>query len=514
MKAYLMYRDADFDLESELPPNEADLMQDLELETLLDAMARGDEFLWEVGKRGLLLSLDDPSAVAFRQGVLRDCLNQAPLVREMYELAIEALQSERKLWMWVLRDSPDSILSRSVQALEAYVEMLKRLRSAADEHASAFRSAGFTRFFAMVRDELTDGYFAEIDDHLTELKFRRGMLISAVLGAGNKGTEYELHRAPEFSWLERIAPSRRGGYAFQIPDRDENGFKMLSQIRGQGINIAANALAQSVDHIRSFFAMVRTELGFYVGCINLHETLSAKGEPLCFPEPVDAGERALAGDGLYDPCLSLKIEQRVIGNRITADDKRLVMITGANHGGKSTFLRALGVAQLMTQAGMFAPGEGLRANVVGAMFTHFKREEDASMTSGKLDEELQRMSWIGERIRPGDLLLGNESFASTNEREGSQIARQVLRALTDAGVKVCFVTHLFDLAHGMYAEAAESSLFLRAQRGQNGERTFKLEQGEPLPTAFGADSYRRVFGDAAPTAADSGSAWRRSGGAS
>ena len=64
------------------------------------------------------------------------------------------------------------------------------------------------------------------------------------------------------------------------------------------------------------------------------------------------------------------------------------MITGANQGGKSTFLRSVGLAQLMMQCGMFVAAESLRASVGQRLFTHYKREEDAAMESGKLDEEL------------------------------------------------------------------------------------------------------------------------------
>lgn len=89
-----------------------------------------------------------------------------------------------------------------------------------------------------------------------------------------------------------------------------------------------------------------------------------------------------------------------------------------------------------------------------------------------------------------------------NEREGSEIARQVVQPLIDAGVKVFFVTHLFDLAEGFYRQQRETGLFLRAERQPDGRRTFRQLEGEPLPTSYGADSYRRIFGVApeVPTA--------------
>jgi DNA mismatch repair ATPase MutS len=171
------------------------------------------------------------------------------------------------------------------------------------------------------------------------------------------------------------------------------------------------------------------------------------------------------------------------------------MITGANRGGKSTFLRSVGLAHLMMQCGMFVPAESFRANVCSGIFTHFKREEDASMKSGKLDEELRRMSSVIENISPNSMILLNESFASTNEREGSEIARQIVRALLETGVKVLYVTHMFDLAQGFYLAGMRDALYLRAERLADGQRTFRLIEGEPLPTSYGQDLYGRIFGE-------------------
>jgi MutS domain V len=497
MKALLMHPDQDVDLQWELPPHQAALTQDLELSTLFDAMAGGDRFLYGVAERAVLSSLQDPEAICYRQQVLGDCLQQPAIVRELYGIAVEAIQHERKIW-GVFMNSPDTILHHSLQVLELFVGILKRLRAIADSQAGRFRSEGFARFFAMLATELDDEYFLAVEAHLQELRFRRGVLLSAELGKGNTGIRYVLRRAPELSWRERLGLGTGSGYGFTIPDRDENGFKALEELRARGINQVANALAQSTDHILSFFAILRAELGFYVACLNLHERLADMGEPTCFPEPVAPDIRALATHGLYDVSLALHVRAGVVGNDVDADDRSLVMITGANQGGKSTFLRSVGVAQLMLQCGMFVAAHSLRASVVDAVFTHFKREEDATMESGKLDEELGRMSDIADAIAPNSLLLCNESFAATNEREGSEIARQVVRALLDSGVVVFFVTHLFDLADGFYQQELATALFLRAERQPDGRRTFRLVKGEPLPTSYGEDSYRRVFG-AAPS---------------
>jgi DNA mismatch repair ATPase MutS len=505
MKALLMFRDRDFGLAEEQIPNAADLTQDLELNTLLLTMASGDEFLRDVARKAVLASLYEPGAILYRQEVLVDCQERPEIVRELYAIAVEAIARERKVWGWTSDKYPDSTLHRSVDVLTVFVELLKRLRHIVDEHGPHFRSEGFKRLFAMLSTELNDEYLRMVDDHLERLAFRNGTLISAELGDGNKGVNYILRKPPYTaqSWIERVqdwmaqwtSRDSAGNY-YDIHERDETGFRALSDLRNQGISRVATALAQSTDHILSFFCMLRSELGFYIGCLNLRDQLARKREPLCLPEPLPENQPMLTSQALYDVCLSLSTEDRVIGNDVIGDHKTLVMITGANRGGKSTFLRSIGLAQLMMQCGMFVPAESFRANVCRGVFTHFKREEDSGMESGKLDEELRRMSGIVDQIQPYCMALFNESFASTNEREGSEIARQIVRALMEKEVKVLYVTHMFDLAEGFYRLKMDAALFLRAERLGDGQRTFRLSVAEPLPTSYGEDLYRLIFGPA------------------
>ena len=194
------------------------------------------------------------------------------------------------------------------------------------------------------------------------------------------------------------------------------------------------------------------------------------------------------------PAWSCSRRAAVVGNDVQGDGKSLVIITGANSGGKSTFLRSVGVAQLMMQCGLFVTAQSYRANVTRGIFTHFIREEDAGMTSGRLDDELRRMSAIAGQIGPHCLMLFNESFAGTNEREGSEIGHQVVRALLEAQVKVFFVTHRFDFAERFHRQHAGSTLFLRAERQPDGRRNYKLAVKEPLPTSYGEDLYYRLGG--------------------
>ena len=155
-------------------------------------------------------------------------------------------------------------------------------------------------------------------------------------------------------------------------------------------------------------------------------------------------------------------------------------------------MRSLGLAQLMMQCGMFVPAETFRASICASVITHYKREEDARMVSGKLDEELNRMNIIIDHIKPYSMILFNESFAATNEREGSEIARQIITALVEIPTRIVCVTHLYELARGFFEMNSQNILFLRADRDGDGSRSFKLMQGEPLKTSFGEDLYEKI----------------------
>jgi DNA mismatch repair ATPase MutS len=507
MKVFLMHPDRDFELLGQmeerfpyrrvLPLSEAkaSLMEDLELNTLFHAMAKGDDFLFDMAKQAVFSSLDTPDAIRYRQEILEDCLKNPATVREIYQIPIEAIENKQKHWMSILTRYPSGILGSAVQMLEMFVLLLRKLKRIADEHANEFVSQGFKRFFQMIQLELDEEYFTDVENHLKVLKFRRGVLISAQLGNGNEGTNHLLRKANYDSrnWIKRLFANQSPVYSYTLHPRDEAGARALGELRDRGINRVANAAAQSADHIDSFLNVLRLELAFYVGCLNLSENLSQLGEPFCFPVPAPLSERRHTFTGLYDLCLALTMKQKIVGNDVNADQKELVMITGANQGGKSTFLRSIGLAQLMMQCGMFVAAESFQANVCSGLFTHYKREEDTTMTSGKFDEELGRMSAIINHVKPNSTVLFNESFAATNEREGSEIARQIVQALLERKIKVFFVTHQYELAHGFYNQKMDNAIFLRAERRADGGRTYKLIEGEPLETSYGVDAYNKVF---------------------
>ncbi len=495
MKAHLLFADRDFDFAADLQPLHDDVIRDLELAGVLRAMARGDRVLLDVSSKVLMASLSDVGEVLYRQDVLKDCIEHEEMVRELYALVVAALEDKRGIWS--IRSTTSSItLHGAVAQLEAFFARLQTLRRLADEHVEQVRSEGMRNLFSSLREDLDDDYLETLRGHLRRLQFRDGVLLSARLDRDNTGVDYVL-RSPgtrRTGWRERVHLAPRTSYSFTIPPRDDAGMNDLAELTSRGLNHVANAAAQAADHIESYFTMLRSELAFYVSCLNLRSTLLERETPLVFPVPLASSPVRFSCAELFDMSLVLHTSGPVVGNSVEADDRPLVVITGANSGGKTTFLRSVGLAQLMLQCGMYVAASSYRASLHSGVLTHFGREEDATMRSGRLDDELRRLDLIVDGTARHSLVLFNESFAGTNEREGSEIGRQVVRALLERDVSVFFVTHQFDLADGFRRSRPATTRFLRAERAPDGWPSYKLIPAEPLPTSFAVDVYRRIGG--------------------
>ena len=500
MKVHLLSADRDFDFSAEAIAEQDALVQDLELDVVFSAMSQGDPVLDQVARQVVLHGLDSPDEIRYRQSVLSDFIGNPDLVGELYTICLDSIRARKGNWgIWGRTSTnPSTILAGSVRELEMFAGFLKQLRAVAEKHSDVVGSDGLTNFFWSLQSNLTEEYFDTIEEHLRRLRFRHGVLMSAVVGPDISGRDFVLvwPNQTKTTWRQRLGLGPKRGYSFTVPPRDDAASQSLENLRSRGVNLVANAVARSADQVESYLAVLRAELAFYIGCLNLREALSLRGVPLCFPDPAPATPLQLQATALRDPSLILRSKTEVLGNDVRTGGKQLVIVTGANSGGKSTFLRSIGVAQLLMQCGCVVAAEAFRSSVCRGVFTHFIREEDSSMERGRLDDELARMSSLVDSLVPGSLLLCNESFASTNEREGSEIGRQVVRALLESGVRVVYVTHQYDFALSFTRSSeTESVLFLRAERDTDGSRSFKIAEHEPQPTSYGADLYAKVFSE-------------------
>ena len=472
-------------------PAASDLETDLGLDRVLSAMSRGDAFIHDVVRSVVLSGSEDVGDLRHRQAVVRDAAASPAAIRELYGIATHAVETERGTWGAGLR-SPELALRRSVGVLRALLGDLRAAREVLERDGSGFSSPGLLALTASVRAAVDDAFLAHAEDLLARLD-ERAVIATARLGPGNRGIDYVLRRGPDASrrLRDRVAAHGRGGLVVDLTLRDQNALNALGELRARALDSTGVAVRDATASVLGFVQLLRIELAFLVGCVNLGETLGARGIPTCFAELVTGPGPAFTARDLVDPGLALATGGPLVGNDVDADGRALVVVTGANGGGKSTLLRAVGLAHVMAQAGMFVAASSLRMTLHAGVLTHFTRDE--GLDTGRLEAELTRLSALVGSAEPTSLVLLNEALSSTNERDGSAIAADVVTGLADGGTTVWYVTHLHELAVRLEASGRHGTLFLRAERGSGGDRPFRVVEAPPLATSFGRDVYERVM---------------------
>ncbi|MBF6170728.1 MutS-related protein [Nocardia blacklockiae] len=461
---------------------------DLGLGSLCDT-AFDDPFVRNAVREMLAAPVTDPEVIHYRHTVLADCRAQPALVRELYRIAARATEIARRTVGPAHRARGKLLLA--LEPLTELITLLRQLRATCDRDGHLFRAPGFTALMATITAELDNRYLDSVEAHLATMDFDYGVHISAGLGTSNKLADIVLHAPIR---RRRFGFDRRNRHVFRVTDEPDPEFDPVAQLYDRAVAVIADVVADAADHVQDFFRRLRTELAFYLGCLTLHDRLRGAGLPLCLPTPHPAGSPRLRCAGLRDVTLCLTSDQPVVGNDIDATGRSLIVLTGANSGGKTTLLRAVGAAQLMMQAGMYVVADTFEADVRDGVFTHFVTDEDRTMSHGKLMDELARMSRIIDRIGPNSLLLCNESFSSTSEYDATRIVGPLLEGLLATGVGVVFVTHLYEFAQQRYRSGHATDLFLRAGHGTDGARTYHFTPAAPEPTSHAADVFHRIFG--------------------
>lgn len=496
MRVNLLYRDDDHSTPDGIPWNSKDLEKDLDLETIFSAMADKDSYVFDVCRKTVLNSLKDRETIMYRQDATRDAIENQALVRDIYTTIVNAVAEARKQYFWISRSNPEFVLHESISVLKIYLSALTKIREIGRSAMPSLHSEGFRQLFTMITHEFSEEYTDTVSKHLENLRFPRGIYVRGGIGMGNSLIGYTLV-VPDVrpdKLLERITHIREAHYTYVLPDRDESGAQALAEMRTRSIRETSEIVSESAESVLAFIDTLKEEIAFYLGCVNLWNKLKFLGAKVSFPIPESDHKKGTIYESIYDVALSLRTDQTAVGNSLNAESDKIIFITGANKGGKSTLLRAIGQAQLMMQCGMFVAAESFSTYIASGIFTHFKREEDSGMAMGKFDEELGRMSAIIDHMSPRSRVLFNESFSSTNVREGSEIAMQIINALVDTGMKIVFVTHFNELAEA-YIGNVHKPIFLRAERLENGTRTFRVIRADPIPTSFGYDIFQKIFGE-------------------
>ncbi len=189
-------------------------------------------------------------------------------------------------------------------------------------------------------------------------------------------------------------------------------------------------------------------LVFLTESVRIHHILTDLRLPLCKPTIYPAEDKVFSVKNAYNPVTALQIgAPNIVKNDFSFDENgQFYILTGPNQGGKSVFLRSIGIIQVFAQLGWLVPAESASISPVNGLYTHFpKSVNDNGSGMGRLEEECHRLSAIVEKLSPHSLLLLDETLSSTNAYEATYIACDFIRGVTDFGCRGIFSTHLHEV---------------------------------------------------------------------
>lgn len=191
------------------------------------------------------------------------------------------------------------------------------------------------------------------------------------------------------------------------------------------------------------------EVEFYLAYLDYLQPLRSAGLPFCYPE-VSATSKEISATATFDLPLAHKLRHQgvpvVLNDFSLGGRERVIVVTGPNQGGKTTFARAFGQLHYLASLGCPVPGRDASLFLCDRLFTHFEREENVKTLSGKLQEDLIRVHRILEQATSNSIILLNEIFTSTTLHDALLLGERVLRQIIGLDLLCLCVTFVDEWA--------------------------------------------------------------------
>jgi hypothetical protein len=519
--------------ESEILGLSLGAMHDLGLDEIITAFTPEREHQKEI--RALFSRLPrDPQVIAYRQAVLEDLLANPdlaerlaallPAIDSFFEYSYRSGQEMSWLHEVVWRAGE---LQNVIDCFEGVGEILKSVEGRLHSEALLILREEIDRAKS---DPQYQSLVRELPALLARLQGVRSMTVGVNLDTSLRpiqATLLEVNEQPftDQSLLNRLFGMRgdRGGIAplHSVPRRMVEGqyalpisadlgwavdpmliplFSDLAKILEKAAVPVADKLNQYIRLHGQFLGELRQGLIFYLGAIRFIRRFQALGLPMCRPQIAPGGERLCDVTNSYNVHLVLRhlemdesAPSAIIRNDIRIGPAgHILILTGPNHGGKTTYMQGAGVVHILMQAGCYVPGELAVISPLDHILTHFPIEERPDSDTGRLGEEAMRLEKIFEHVTCQSLVLLNETLSSTSFSESLYLAEDIVRVLRQVGARAIYATHLHELAMEVDAlndsvpgeSRIVSAVSSPIDTGSEMNRNYKLEIRPPLGQSY------------------------------
>lgn len=228
------------------------------------------------------------------------------------------------------------------------------------------------------------------------------------------------------------------------------------------------------DFLDPVIARFDREVHFYLAYFDFIDPMVGAGLDICYPTVTEDTER-VSVMGTFDIALADKLiaeHTPVITNDFElAPPERIIVVSGPNQGGKTTFARTFGQVHQLAALGLPVPGTGATLPIFDRIYTHFEREEEVNTLRGKLQDDLVRVHDLLGEATARSVIIMNELFTSTALQDAVFLGTKVVDRIIQLQARCVYVTFVDELAElGPVTVSMVSSM----RSEDSDERTFKI----------------------------------------
>lgn len=330
--------------------------------------------------------------------------------------------------------------------------------------ALTLQSLGLREFLAYLASYTSTKAFTQLAAETQELRNSLLQLSYGMLFRGDKVTVRKYASEPDYTVtiLERFAKFREQELAPPAPAKPKDDFS-LNHIEEGILEFVGRLFPEQFRRLEDYvirhtnftdvvIARFDREIGFFVAYLAFIEPLKQAGLSFCHPE-VSVSSKETRVEKSFDLALAAKLLKEkgavVCNDFCLTGTERLIVVSGPNQGGKTTFARMFGQLHFLAGLGCPVPGKLTHLFLPDHLFTHFEREEDITNLRGKLEDELVRLHQSCEAMTPDSVIVLNEIFNSTSLDDQVFLSTKVLEKILAAdaiGVCVTFIDGLSTLS--------------------------------------------------------------------
>mgnify|MGYP000262397229 CR=1 FL=1 len=442
--------------------------------------------------------------VQYRQAVAQD-LEGDSVLETIRAFAQQMVMVRRYLGMVSGLDYHYHKAGWFLEAALIYCQAIQTL--ARDLSVVELKSRGLLNFREYLNSYVNSAYFQSLQAETAQRKAEQASIRYAIIIKGNRVGVRKYEAEADYSQeVERTFEKFKQG---AVKDYRAN------VIKGSGFNhveaqildcvarlypkifAALDAYCEKHQHfLDETIRVFDREIQFYVAYLEYIQRIKRAGLPFCYPE-VTPGRKDIFAQDSFDIALANKLvaeDGRVVCNDFFLNgSERVIVVSGPNQGGKTTFARMFGQLHYLAGLGFPVPGRQARLFLYDRLFTHFEKQENIKNLRGKLHDDLVRIHEILEQASPESIIIMNEIFTSTTLKDAVFLSKKVMERILQLDLLCVCVTFIDELSSLSEKTVSMVSTIVPDNPAQ---RTFKIirKPADGLAYAISiAEKYRLTY---------------------